>query len=152
MKGEMPIGDRAGTRLNHSQSEKVFQRRHGKPVYCGILDRSQRVYQCGGELNKQVYWKRKVMGLGLDEWAQIRDRVDWYEFVELTKNVCYRVSIAVALERGYEYDGEWGRRFGIPLDAFELFDGPGLQPRPVKPPEPPDLPCPPAQAPQEVLF
>jgi hypothetical protein len=137
---DLPIEERAGTRLDHAHSEKIYQKRHGTQKYCGILDRTHSVYQCGGSLSRQVYWKRKCLGVGVDEWRQISDRADWFEFIDLHKNVCYRISMLNAKQLGDYYDGEWGRRYGIPLDAFDRYDGPGLVARDEKPkkPNPPD--------------
>lgn len=126
---ELPVSERAGTLLDHANAQKIYQRRKGKNVYCGILDRTARVYQCGGSLTKQVYWKLKVLGVGVSEWEQIVPLARWFEFIDLDKNRCYRISMDDAERVGYFYDGEWGRRFGIPLSAFTVYDGPGLIPR-----------------------
>jgi hypothetical protein len=148
-KGERPIEERAGTVLDHGNKVEIHQVRHGKRVFCGILDLTHRVYQCGGALGQQVYWKRRVLALGLDEWAQIKDRADWFEFIDLEPNKCYRISMEDAKKLGYEYEGEkgWGRRFGIPLSAFTVYYAPGLQEAP-----PPEEPVPVEPSPQASLF
>jgi hypothetical protein len=152
-KGERPIEERAGTLIDHSNKVEIYQVRNGEKVFTGILDLTHKVYQWGGALGQQVYWKNRnpktgdhepVFALGLDEWAQVKDRADYLEFIDFKPNVCYRISGDDAQRIGYEYRGKAGTRYGIPRSAFTIYYGPGLQEAP-----PPEEPVP---SPQASLF
>lgn len=126
-----PVQARAGFRINHAVAVKIYDRRR-PGLLCGYLDPSQGVYQWGGDLTRTAYWKLQVIPLGLDEWEQVRDRVDWIEFVATDRGHAYRVGIQAAREHGYEYDSPAGRRYGIPLACFDVLDEAGVVVRPAK--------------------
>lgn len=119
-----PIEKRAGFKINHAVAVKVYDRRRPGKL-CGYLDPSQGVYQWGGDLTRTAYWTLKVIPLGLDEWSQVKDQVDWIEFVATDRGHAYRVSIHAAKRHGYEYDSPAGRRFGLPLGGFRVLDEAG---------------------------
>lgn len=123
-----PITTRAGHTIDHARARKVYDRRLSR--FCGFLDPSQRLYQWGGQLGKNVYWKRRLVPLGLEEWAQIKDAVDLIEFVDDETRV-YRIDLPTARRWAETFDGGAGLRIGIPLDAFDLYDADErlLQPR-----------------------
>mgnify|MGYP000896336816 CR=1 FL=1 len=127
----LPVTQRAGHRVNHAVAVKVYDRRLSR--FCGFLDPSQRLYQWGGQLAKNVYWKRRLVPLGLEEWAQIKDAVDLIEFID-DETKCYRVDMATARRCAETFDGGKGLRVGIPLDAFDLYDAEErlVQPRAAK--------------------
>lgn len=138
----LPITRRAGHTINHARARKVHDRRLGR--FCGFLDPSQRLYQWGGQLAKNVFWKRRLVPLGLEEWAQIKDAVDTIEFID-DEIRCYRVDMVTARRWAETFDGGAGLRVGIPLDSFDLYDADGLheppraakyqdQPTPATPP------------------
>jgi hypothetical protein len=115
----VPISDRPGTRLDHRITEKVYVYREGKRIHVGYFDPRNRVYQWGGDLSKHVYWIKRVMALGPEECAALRRlRPERLEFVDKGKTL-YSLSIEEA-RKGEWYDGPAGRRFGIPLDWFEV--------------------------------
>ena len=126
-----PAHLRAGTPINHQYAHQYAVRIHDPRLtrFCGFLDTSrgpsQGVYQWGGDLTRTAYWKLKVIPLGLDEWSQVKDQVDWIEFVATDRGHAYRVSIHAARRHGYEYDSPAGRRFGLPLGCFRVLDEAG---------------------------
>ena len=123
-KSAKPVARRAGFTINHKVAVKVYDsRRPGK--LCGYLDPSQGVYQWGGDLGRTVYWTLRLVPLGLDEWSQVKDNVDWIEFVATDRGHAYRVTIQAAQQFGRVYDSPAGRRYGIPLGAFRVLDEAG---------------------------
>jgi hypothetical protein len=120
MKSDVPIRDRPGAQLDHRFSEPVHAVRAGKEIHLGYYDPTNAVYQWGGDLSTQVYWKRRVLALGPEECEAIkRLQPDRLEFID-KGTICYSISTAQARQVGYWYDGEGGvgRRLGIPLADF----------------------------------
>jgi hypothetical protein len=133
----IPAAQRAGTKLAHKTGQvyKVYEQRDGKRFETGSIDPTQRVYQLGstkrpGHVDKKdglsglVYWKLRVVGFGLGEWKTVVDSgdVDFIELVDMGAGKCYRIPFEAAVAVGYEYTGERGKRFGIPLEAFDVYD------------------------------
>lgn len=118
-----PIEDRAGTRLDHRFTRLVSGvRENNKRIDFGTIDTRQRIYQHGGDLSKLVYWKLKVAAFGPEEWRVIKVEADFIELIDHNTNKCYRISVADAKEKGYVYEGKVGRRWGVPLDLFTVYD------------------------------
>ena len=106
----LSIDKRAGHTINHARARRIHDKRLAR--FCGFLDPSQRLYQWGGQPSKNVFWKRRLVPLGTEEWAQIVNEVDTIEFVD----------IETAKQFKETFDGGAGLRVGIPLSAFDVYD------------------------------
>lgn len=115
----LSLDKRAGHTINHARARRIHDKRLAR--FCGFLDPSQRLYQWGGQLGKNVYWKRRLVPLGTEEWAQIVNEVDTIEFID-AETRCYRVDIETAKQYKETFDGGAGLRVGIPLGCFEVYD------------------------------
>lgn len=117
-----PVDQRAGTLLDHRFTRLVTGERDGKKISFGTLDSRQRIYQHGGDLSKLVYWKLRVAAFGPEEWRVIKVDADFIELIDHNTNKCYRITVEDAKTKGYVYEGKVGRRWGVPLDLFTVYD------------------------------
>lgn len=116
------IENRAGTVLDHRFTEPV--KNYTGKVH-GTVDRRQRIYQTGGEIDNFVYWSRRLVSIDMGVFKKIIPVVDWLEFIDHKKNECWRVALSVALNTGEEYNAGIGSRWGVPLSEFTITDGLG---------------------------
>jgi len=59
---------RAGTVLDHKWVHPILSEGKRRRTKHGLYDESQRLYQTGGELDKFVFWKMKLVSLSYDAW------------------------------------------------------------------------------------
>jgi hypothetical protein len=117
-----PIGERAGTVLDHRFTDPIKGSARRGVTQHGSLDRRQRLYQGGGELKNFVYWKHKSVTIAQDVWEQIRGNADWIEMLDHQKNEVYRIDMDSAIRLGRTYDAGIGPRWEVPLNAFDRLD------------------------------
>ena len=115
----LPSGDRAGTRLDHAYTEKIFGRAKKSRSLHGLLDTRQRVYQSGGEARNFIYRRKKLVSMEISVWEQVKDKADLIEFIDHDSNTCFSVPRQQALQYGYSYNAGLGDRWGIPLHLFK---------------------------------
>jgi hypothetical protein len=115
---------RAGTVLDHRWTHPVMSTGKGRKQH-GLYDESQRLYQTGGELDKFVFWKMKLVSISYDAWTQVVEKVDWIEIIDNLRNECWRIPMARARKHAVRYEAGLGPRIGIPIKHWDLFTAKG---------------------------
>ncbi len=114
----------------------VTQRRAGTPlgkaklalrapngVVAGVVDLAQSVFQSGHKRNTFISWSQRCISLDEAVWRRIEGHhVQTLEWIDLTRQWCWRTTLSAARAQGYVYPTSPGPRYGIPLDAFVVVD------------------------------
>ena len=116
---------RAGTVIDHRWAHKIIVGRKSRPIHHGIYDESQRLYQTGGELDKFVFWKMKLVTLSYEAWLQVVEKTDWIEIIDHVRNECWRIPMARARKHAVRYEAGVGRRIGIPIKHWSVYTAKG---------------------------
>lgn len=117
---------RAGTVLDHRWTHPISTKgKSGKRVKNGLYDESQRIYQTGGEIDKFVFWKLKVVSVAYDAWTQVSEKVDWIEIIDHRRNECWRVPMARAKKYLVKYEAGVGKRIGVPIRHWDIVSASG---------------------------
>lgn len=128
-----PVEGRAGTPLDHKHTKEVKGRGKRGSLVHGLYDRSQRVYQTGGEITKFVFWTRGLVTMAKEPWDQIRDRAEWVEIIDHEKNECWRIRTNKARAHLVSYSAGIGPRVGVPIKYWDVINGQGYYLRRGKP-------------------
>jgi hypothetical protein len=118
-----PTAARAGTHLDHRWTQKIYV---GNQLH-GLLDASQRIYQGGGSVDKFIYWKERLVTIDARVWVQIKDKTDFIEMVDHNGNQAWRIATGKAKKHLQTYSAGIGRRIGIPMDCWDVYDAHGSQ-------------------------
>jgi hypothetical protein len=116
---------RAGTVIDHRWAHKIMGGRKARPNILGLYDESQRLYQTGGELERFVFWKMKLVSLPYEAWVQVVEKADWIEIIDHTRNECWRVPMARARKHAVRYEAGVGPRVGIPIKHWSIWTAKG---------------------------
>lgn len=117
---------RAGTVLDHRFTEAVKADGLREHQTHGLIDRRQRVYQCGGEARNFVYQKLGLVTLAGPVWEQVIASVEWLEWIDHELNQCWRITLERASRLMECYEDGIGWRVGIPTWAFDVIDADGV--------------------------
>jgi hypothetical protein len=110
---------RAGTVIDHRWMHPIMATANRRKQH-GLYDESQRLYQTGGELEKFVFWKLKVVSIAFDAWMQISDKADWIEVIDNRRNECWRIPMNRAKKHLVQYDAGGGKRVGIAIKHWDI--------------------------------
>jgi hypothetical protein len=136
----LPIDQRAGTRIDHRSTVKIFTTIDGRRELHGLLDQRQRFYQCGGDFADFTYWKLRIISLPKDVWEEIADYCRRIECIDHEDNRCYSIHPEVLASNLEEYDAGIGPRVGAAIGLWESIPGPARPPsgwQPIEPQQPP---------------
>lgn len=131
------VSGRAGSHLSLGSKVSVWARGKDptKKEVHGTLDMAKRIYQTGGEAGNFILRSKGLITMALDAWRRAEDGSDTMEFIDHTRNVCYRVrTYVLRRNRGTQYDAGIGERIGWPIDWFDIVDA---QERVLTPGNPP---------------
>ena len=115
---------RAGTVIDHRWSHPIMGTGKRRTQH-GLYDESQRIYQTGGELDKFVFWKMKLVSLSYEAWVQVVEKADWIEIIDNVRNECWRVPMARARKHAVRYEAGIGPRVGIPIKHWSIYTAKG---------------------------
>jgi hypothetical protein len=115
---------RAGTVIDHRWAHPIISTGKRRTQH-GLYDESQRLYQTGGELDKFVFWKMKLVSLSYDAWTQVVEKVDWIEIIDNVRNECWRIPMARARKHAVRYEAGIGPRVGIPIKHWSIYTAKG---------------------------
>lgn len=91
---------------------------------CGYIDSSAHLYQGGGEAEDFIYWKERLVTFQADLWEQLCGplgrHIQYLEMVDRVANRVYRTSFQTARDAGHWYDAGIGKRWGVPLECWEV--------------------------------
>jgi hypothetical protein len=116
---------RAGTVLDHRWVHPISSMGKKRRTQHGLYDESQRLYQTGGELDKFVFWKMKLVSLSYEAWVQVVEKADWIEIIDNVRNECWRIPMARARKHAVRYEAGIGPRVGIPIKHWSIYTAKG---------------------------
>lgn len=119
---------RAGTTLTPGAKRSIYgPGQYGKRLKeHGVLDEALRLYQTGGESGNFIYRRLNMVTLDLSVWRKVDGRCETLEWVDHTRNVCYRLTTwAARYYGGHRYDAGIGERVGWPVTWCQITDASG---------------------------
>lgn len=131
---KVPTKDRPGTRLSRN-TRPLFAFRDDERRFIGTIDITKMIYQRGIKLRQFVFNTPPMMTFGYsEEWLPIQGKVRTIEHIDLDhwdsanrewRKEDFRVYIINMIDArriGKVLDTPRGKRWGVPLDAFEVRD------------------------------
>lgn len=118
-KDKKPGLQRAGTVIDHRWAHSIMGTGKRRTQQ-GLYDESQRLYQTGGDLDKFVFWKLKLVSISYEAWVQVVNKVDWIEIIDHARNECWRLPMGRGRKHAVMYDAGIGRRVGVPIKHWDV--------------------------------